>query len=84
MRRLETLRAPLAESEEPARQRWLAFEPDERLGPDQFAGGTEQRMAALDSAKEDAVELPDRSLDEARIDELQARRVGADARLTRE
>lgn len=84
MRGLEALGAALAESEQAARQRRLAFEPDQGFGADQLAGRAEQRMAAIDSAKKDSVELADRSLDQPRIDELEAGSVGSDAHLAGE
>src|SRR4051812_5968703 len=75
----EALLGALAEREQAAGQRRLALEAHQCLGADQAAGRPEQGMAALAAAEHHSGQALDRSLDQPRVDELEAGGVGADA-----
>ncbi len=67
---LERLRLALAQSQQPARKRRLALQPHQRLGADQVARRSEQRMPTLDCAHGNAVDLLDRAQEHLRLDQL--------------
>ncbi len=77
--RVERESRPLAKRENPARQRRVAVDPDQRLGADQIAGRTKQRMAALDGAHFDGSKLGKLARQERGFDRLDAVAVGAKA-----
>jgi hypothetical protein len=73
---------PLAEREQPAGQRRITFDPDQRLRSDQVACGAEQGMAALDRLHFDTDNLVHRALQDRRIDHLNAAAIRAEAALS--
>jgi hypothetical protein len=72
MARIERQLGALTEREQPARQGRLAIDPDQRFGPDQLAGRTEERMTALHGTHLDAPDPVDRPAEKRRIDMLDA------------
>src|SRR5256885_16690396 len=70
---------PLGESQQAARQGWVAVDPDQRLGANEVAGRPKQRMAALDGAHLDSMNALDRPAEDRRIDALNSAAVRAEA-----
>src|SRR5207244_511361 len=69
----------LAQREQPARQRRLAIDADERFCPDQLACGTEQRMAMVDGPHIDASNAVEHAAKDRGVDMLNSATVGAEA-----
>lgn len=82
MPRIEAKVLALPQGKKTARQRWLAIDLYQRLGPDQIAGRPEQRMTAFDRAHLDTIHLPDRTAKDCRIDHVNARSVGTETALS--
>lgn len=67
---IEAKFSALSEREQPDRQRWVAVNPDQRLGPDKVACGPEQRMPAIDGTHFDAFDAINCPPQERRVDVL--------------
>jgi len=75
--RIEALAGALAKRDQPGWKWRLAVEANECFGANQVAGRAEQRMAPLDGAHLDPVDLLDSPLQNLRLDHLHAIAVGA-------
>ena len=67
----------LAQGQKPARQWRLALNSDQRLGTDQVAGRSEQRMATLNCSHLDRFDTLNSSFEQCRINDLNPAAISA-------